>query len=181
MANIDYPRGLLSPSPYTAQVATRTFLASGTVYRGDPCRYGTTNSASTPDTAGHVIACATGAVTNFDVVALHYAATGDPVVCCVNPHEVSFEAQTDDATIVTAAMGCTCDLIQAAGDSVRKTSGAEIDSSTIEASLPNSGCVRIVDVVDRADNDPALTNRALRVVKLQIAIATGDAGTPPAI
>lgn len=155
MANIDYPRGLLNPSPAGENVICRTFVAAAEIFRGDICTLGAD---------GTVTRVANGAATAFDVVALHYAASAAPVVCCVNPGGVTFEAQCDDNTVTTNVKGKTFDLIQAAGDTVRKTSGCEIDSNTGHAT---TGCVRVVDMVDRPDNDVTLANNVMRVQKVQ--------------
>ena len=158
MANIDYPRGLVNPSPFTEQVATRTFTANGTIFKGDPVLLAED---------GTVARCADGAVTQFDYVALHYAATTEKVLCCVNPGGVSFEMQCDDNSVTTNCLNRTFDLTQAAGDTTRKTSSCEIDSSF---NTEDAGCVRVIDLVDRPDNDIALANNVLRVVKVQTAL-----------
>lgn len=158
MANIDYPRGLLNPSPLTEQVACRTFTAAAEIFRGDPCTLGAD---------GTVTRVADGTATAFDVVALHYAAASAKVVCCINPGSVSFEAQLDDGTVVTDVLGKTFDIIQAAGDTVRKTSGCEIDGDTGHAT---TGCVRIVDMVNRPNNDQDAANKVVRVTKVQTAL-----------
>lgn len=158
MANKDFPRGLLNPTPLTEQVATRTYTASGAVYRGDPCNLGADNT---------VVAAGAGPVTAFDVVAMHAAANGAPVVCCINPGSVSFEAQFDDNTVTTNVCGKTFDLVQAAADTLRGVSTCEVDGDTGDVA---NGCVRVVDMVDRPDNDITLANNVVRVTKVQTSL-----------
>ena len=164
MANIDYPNGASKPTALIGQkVRAVAKVAAAEIFVGDPVLIGDDGTATR---------CSNGAVTTFDTWALTHALTGETVYVAADPYDCSVELQCDDNTVIVDVTEKTFDLVQAAGDATRLTSGCELDSSTGHAT---TGCVRVIDMVDRSDNDITLANNRVRVVKTIAAAAEAGA------
>lgn len=182
MANVDRPNGArpvstMSGSPWCGYLRLYEVDASaGSIFPGDfvimeadgkvaPATAGNTELVGVcvgalehmPNKVGGVTAnfMSTGAL---DFLKYHATGSAGLVLVVVGP-DVLYEMQEDDVdgtTLAVTDIGANCDILATAGDTTSGTSRQEIDRSTVVATAAQ---LRLVDVVDRPDNELAANSR----------------------
>ncbi len=184
MANPDAPFGFRpigrNGGPYNGplhRVYIPTTSTTTDTFVGDIVRLtGTASTDGYPavDVASAVGNVPYGVVVGFEAnpsdLSLQYAKKGvaryAKVVLC---DEAVFEVQADD-TMALADVGGNIDYVLGSGSTVTGMSGYELDASAVTTTVGD--VLQIQSFVDRADNDPTLTNANL-IVKFN------DAATHP--
>lgn len=173
MANVPigglHPVRTVSGAPYTGAFRAYTIPATdGTaVYIGDPVTGVTTSSTVNGVTYQDVAISATGDVFQGVVVgvqpdtatSLPYraASTLRVVYVCDDPNMLFSAIDGASGTAFTAAdVGLNCNVVVGTGSTVTGYSAMELDNTT-EATT-NTLDVKLIRVVNRADNDPTIAS-----------------------
>lgn len=172
MSNVDRPNGFrpvmhLNGNPYTGGYR-KYYSPTDNLFKGDVVEADGTGNADGYPTVGRAEAADViqGVVVGWEINPdtlennYHTASTTYAVFIADDP-DLIFEAQSDDATLTTAAIGLNVDFVVAAGDTDTGASNMEIDGDTsaTTATLP----FKIIQFVDREDNDIASANHRLLV------------------
>ena len=195
MANVNLARGLIpvrhrNGAPYNGggRVYYVPASDSNAIYVGDPVKYVTDAS----DANGIQTVTIASAGDTLLGIAMGVVAAGEPVIqvtrdmpryrqasvaqyiLVVDDPEVLFEAQEDGGggVMTVGAVGRNVDLVSGTGSTVTGWSGWQLDSSTLGTGTAQ---VRIIEPVQRADNDPTLeyAKWLVQIVEHRMLNATG--------
>lgn len=179
MANVDKPNGFrpvmhLNGSPYNGQFR-KYFSAGDNLFMGDLVEQRAAGVASNDgvypsvdrlDAAGdRIVGVVVGWEANPDALSnLYHAASSSFAVYIADARDLIMEAQSDDATMVTADVGLNISPTVTAGDTTTGQSKMELDGST--AAVTNTLTMRIVGAVDRPDNTANLSANSRWLVSI---------------
>lgn len=171
MANVDRPNGFkpvmhLNGSPYNGAFR-KYYSPNDNLFIGDLVEQETTGVANGDgvygtvdriDAAGDVIVgVVVGFEANPDALSnLYHTASSIFAVYIADARDLILEAQADDATMVLGDVGLNISPTVTAGTTATGASGMELDGDT--AAATNTLTLRIVGMVDRADNDISTAN-----------------------
>jgi len=157
MANTDNARGFIHPQTNDGgPVVLKEYTAASQIFVGDPCLISTTGTVARVGNGDDATA--------FDAICTSFASTaaiaaGNSTVHLITDlSRYTFEIQAD-AALAADVRGQEYGLTQAAGDTTTGYSGCELDVAVAGA----GGNVRVVDMINRPDNDNTLTNSKVRV------------------
>lgn len=170
MANKDAPNGFipvgtLSGSPWSDSVREYPVDASNAtaIFPGDAITLETDGNVTPAAAGGVILGICVGVLPSRTVAATEHpgylpATTAGNILVAIGP-DIVYEVQEDSVggdAGGRAAVGANIDHIAGAGSTTTGRSAHEIDSSTLTAA--GSAGFRIIDVVDRPDNDITLSN-----------------------
>ena len=167
MANVDRPSGLrpigsLDGSPYNGPVRHRPVDSSnGTaIFVGDAVILEDDGNVAPASAGGNILGVCVGVVVDRAVAATEHpgylpASTAGTILVVEGP-DVLFEIQEDDVdgtALTRAAIGSNADILATAGSTTTGVSAHELDRSTITDDSPATATLRIIELVDRDDNE----------------------------
>lgn len=168
MANVDRPNGLrpigtINGSPYNAAVRERDVDASnGTaIFVGDAIILEDDGNVApyTGSSGGDLLGVCVGVVVDRSVTETEHpgylpASTAGSILVAEGT-SVLYEIQEDDdgTALTSAAIDSNADVLATAGSTTTGQSAHELDRSTITDASPGSAQLRLVDYVDRVDNE----------------------------
>lgn len=177
MANANLPRGLIpvrhrNGAPFNGAFRAYYVPASyGTaLFHGDPV-IGVTDASdsggiptvarATAAGGNYILGVCLGAIAGPTVTQLahdprYHAASTAGYVAVVDDPDIEFEIQEDSVggVMTVGAAGRNADLIAGTGSTFTGYSGFQLDSSTLQTT--NTLQLRIIEPVQRVDNDPTL-------------------------
>jgi hypothetical protein len=190
MANVDRVNGFRpirhTGSPWNGQVTRYYVTADDTtaIFVGDMVKLdgGNDGKGVRSCTQATVTAAVVGVVagievspTDLNLSGSYRAASTGRYIFVVDDPDAFFEAQ-EDGTMGVASVGLNSQITIAAGNTTTGSSGMEIDSSETGTTATNT--IKLIEVVQREDNDGTLAN-ARWIVKInnhQMGTSTGTAG-----
>lgn len=187
MANVDRPNGFIpvgtvSGSPWSATVREYPVDSSNAtaIFQGDAITLEADGNVTPAAAGGVILGICVGVVPSRTVAATEHpgylpASTAGNVLVAIGP-DVIYEVQEDGvggALGGRAVVGSNIDHIAGSGSTTTGRSAHEIDSNT--ATAAGSAGFRIIDLVDRPDNDVTLTNARylVRVHESHLAATNG--------
>lgn len=170
MANIDHPNGAIpigtvNGSPWNGKGRVYPVDASNAtaIFKGDFVILEDDGHCAPAPAGGNVLGVCVGVVYDRSVAATEHpgylpATTAGSIIVVDSP-DMLFEIQ-EDGNMGTAVIGSNGDIVAGAGSTTTGVSAHELDSSDVTTNDGSaaSAQLRVVGYVDRADNDPTLSN-----------------------
>src|SRR3569623_1198824 len=143
MANVNRPGfvliGTISGSPINGNVRKRQMTGSTAIFPGDAVKLDDATGLVAPAAAGDtLIGVCVGPVVDRSIVSTEHP---------------GYASASSGAALTVAAVGSNVDIVATAGSTTLGTSGHILDRSTVTDGSPGSAQLRLIDVVNRVDNE----------------------------
>src|SRR3569623_711778 len=164
MANVNRPVfvliGTISGSPINGNVRKRQMTCSTAIFPGDAVKLDDATGLVAPAAAGDtLLGVCVGPVVDRSIVSTEHpgyasASSGAYILVAEGPAYLYGEQEGASGTALTvAAVGSNEDIVATAGSTPRGTSGHIFDRSPVTDGSPVSAQLRLIDVVNRVDNE----------------------------